>query len=181
MVDLTDELFDHWRNFRAGLLSRPALKSAIANLRVRVENALQRGTHSSQSPTASRCGSELTHPGALWVFAAHEGVEPTKNAATPRGYPSIRPPLILRRLTYGTQSATGSRFVETLPTINETCRQQGRNVIDFLIQAIEQARFGQPTHIPAHRPVNGYASFATGNDLSGSSLRSGWQNSPTEP
>ena len=34
----------------------------------------------------------------------------------------------LRKLSFGTQSAAGSRFVETMLTVIETCRQQGRNV-----------------------------------------------------
>ena len=59
--------------------------------------------------------------------------------------------MILRRLTYGTQSAAGSRFVETLHTILETCRQQGRNVFEFITDAITKARRQEPlpTLIPA--------------------------------
>ena len=38
--------------------------------------------------------------------------------------------------SFGTQSAKGSRFVETLLTVIETCRQQSRNVFQFLTTAI---------------------------------------------
>jgi len=40
--------------------------------------------------------------------------------------------VIWRKLSHGTQSAAGRRFVETLLIIVETCRQQGRHLIDFL-------------------------------------------------
>ena len=45
--------------------------------------------------------------------------------------------MIWRKLSFGTQSAKGSRFVETLLTVIETCRQQSRNVFQFLTTAIE--------------------------------------------
>jgi transposase len=41
---------------------------------------------------------------------------------------------------HGTQSAQGSRFVETILTVVETCRQQSRNVLAFIGGAV-QAHF----------------------------------------
>jgi len=52
---------------------------------------------------------------------------------------------IWRKLSFGTQSASGSRFVETMLTVIETCRQQRRNVFAFLTTAIEAHLAGQPT------------------------------------
>jgi hypothetical protein len=45
-------------------------------------------------------------------------------------------------LLRGTQS--GSRFVETMLTVIETCRQQGRNVFSFLTAAVEAHLAHQP-------------------------------------
>jgi len=45
--------------------------------------------------------------------------------------------VIWRKLSFGTQSANGSRFVETLLTTIETCRQQHRSVFEFVTQTIE--------------------------------------------
>jgi transposase len=53
-----------------------------------------------------------------------EGGEPTNNA----GERSLRHAVIWRKLSFGTQSAGGSRFVEMMLTVIETCRQQHRNV-----------------------------------------------------
>ncbi len=41
-----------------------------------------------------------------------------------------------RKLSFGTQSAGGSRFVETMLTVIETCRQQRRNAFEYLTAAI---------------------------------------------
>ena len=140
LVDLTDELFSQWHLFRGGTISRSELQARVADLRIRVEDALHRGVATDNKLTAGRCRSLLGRPEALWVFASEEGVEPTNNAAER----AIRPLVILRRLTYGTQSPAGSRFVETVQTIVETCRQQSRNVIEYITDAIQKARLGQP-------------------------------------
>ena len=42
-----------------------------------------------------------------------------------------------RKLSFGTQSADGSQFVETMLMLVETCRQQGRNVFAFLSHAVQ--------------------------------------------
>jgi len=52
--------------------------------------------------------------------------------------------VIWRKLSFGTQSASGSRFVETMLTVIETCRQQGRNVFPFLTAAVEAHLAHQP-------------------------------------
>jgi hypothetical protein len=57
-----------------------------------------------------------------------------------------------RKTSYGTDSASGSRFVERILTVVATCRQQGRNVLAFLTDAIHAARTGAtpPSLIPVH-------------------------------
>jgi transposase len=45
--------------------------------------------------------------------------------------------VIWRKLSFGTQSAAGSRFIETMLTIVETCRQQSRNAFAFITSAVK--------------------------------------------
>ena len=71
----------------------------------------------------------------LWV-AETQGIEPTNNTAAR----VLRPAVIYRKLSFGTQSAAGSRFLERMLTTTETCRLQGRCVYDYLIQVM-QARY----------------------------------------
>ena len=77
---------------------------------------------------------------ALWTFLDHEDVEPTNNASER----ALRHAVIWRKLSFGTQSASGSRFVETPLSVIETCRQQNRNVFAFVTEAIESHFNGRP-------------------------------------
>lgn len=68
---------------------------------------------------------------ALWTFVSTEGVEPTTNPAER----ALRPAVIWRRVSFGTQSERGSRFVERILTVCATLKQQNRNVLDYLTAA----------------------------------------------
>lgn len=76
---------------------------------------------------------------ALWTFVHNEKVEPTNN----RAERAVRPAVIKRKISFGTQSASGSRFIERILTVCETLRRQKRNVIDFLIGSLTAWRTGQ--------------------------------------
>jgi len=72
---------------------------------------------------------------ALFTFVREPGVEPTNNVSERR----IRRAVIARKLSFGTESSEGSRFVERMLTVTTTLNQQNRNVLDYLISA-HQAR-----------------------------------------
>jgi transposase len=86
------------------------------------------------------CTDLYEHRDRLWVFAEVDGVEPTNNAAER----ALRHAVIWRKLSFGTQSAGGSRFVERLLTVIETCRQQDRDVFAWLVQAVQAHLTGRP-------------------------------------
>lgn len=77
----------------------------------------------------------------MWTFASTAEVEPTNNAAER----AVRHAVCWRRTSFGTDSEAGSRFVERVLTVVASCRQQGRNVLEFLIDAIQAAKIGNPT------------------------------------
>jgi len=56
------------------------------------------------------------------------GVEQTNKASNR----SLRHAVIWRKLSFGTQSANGSRFVETMLTVIETFRQQSRDILAYV-------------------------------------------------
>ena len=72
------------------------------------------------------------HREHLWTFVEVDGVEPTNNAAER----ALRHAVIWRKLSFGTQSAAGSRFVERMLTVVETGRRQKRNVFEWLTEAL---------------------------------------------
>lgn len=135
----TREVFRHWSRCRDGTLTRAGLKRALAIPRQQVEALLLRGVFSGHSRLVGRCRELHGHRDWLWTFLDHDGVEPTNNASER----SWQHAVIWRKLSFGTQSASGSRFVETTLTVLETCRQQSRHAFDFLTAAVQAHFNGQ--------------------------------------
>jgi len=133
-------LFEHWADYRAGKISRAAFVRRMGPVRRKVECLLLRGSQSGNPDVRGTCRELYEHRQWLWMFLRHEGVEPTNNA----GERWLRHAVIWRKLSFGTQSASGSRFVETMLTVIETCRQQRRNVFAFLTHAVEAHLAHQP-------------------------------------
>jgi transposase len=142
----TRELFKHWANYRDGTISRAALQRRMGPVRRTVERLLLRGIASGNRALVGTCRELYEHRSWLWAFVRHEGVEPTNNASER----ALRHAVIWRKLSFGTQSARGSRFVETMLTTIETCRQQRRNVFQFVTAAVEAHLAGRP--IPSLLP-----------------------------
>jgi hypothetical protein len=63
---------------------------------------------------------------------------------------AIRPGVLWRKGSFGTQSPDGSRFVETMMTVVATLKQQHRNVLDYVLEACEAALCSQqaPSLLP---------------------------------
>ena len=134
----TKELFALWRKVRDGTLSRRAFRRRMRPIRQRVESVLLRGYYNAR--VRGFCTELWEYRERLWVFVEVEGVEPTNNPAER----SLRHAVIWRKLSFGTQSASGSRFVERMLTVIETCRQQGRDTFAWLVEAIRSRFAGQP-------------------------------------
>ena len=102
------------------------------------------GAHAA---TAGTCRDLLKREAALWTFVDLEGVQPTNNL----GEQKIRPGVLWRNSSFGTQSKAGSRFVERILTVATTLKQQKRNLLDYLTQACEAANYGRtgPSILPA--------------------------------
>jgi len=141
------QMFTWWHRVREGTLTRSTFRSYMTPLRREVERLLVAGSRSGVPKTAGTCHDILKRREALWTFVQVEGVEPTNNAAER----SIRPGVLWRKGSFGTQSAEGSRFVESMMTVVTTLQQQQRNVLEFLTAACEAALRGEaaPSLLPA--------------------------------
>jgi transposase len=143
-----DILFDQWPRVRDGALTRRGFRRSCGRwLRAEVRSLLTSGAASACAKTAGTCREILAVEASLWTFARVAGVEPTNNAAER----AVRHAVCWRKTSYGTDSEAGSRFVERVLTVVATCRQQGRNVLGFLVEAVQAARTGAapPSLIPA--------------------------------
>lgn len=140
LLECTHQLFHYWHRVRDDTITRRGFESLITRLRRDVERLLAEGSCCADSATAATCSELLAYSNNLWMFHYCKNVEPTNNAAER----SLRHAVIWRHLSFGTQSAHGSRFVERLLTMLETCRQQKRCPFQFLCKAIKAHQSGLP-------------------------------------
>ena len=133
-------MFQHWWDYRAGKISWDTFRGHMAPVRAEIDNLLLRGVFSGNDRLMGMCEELYNHREWLWTFVDVEGVEPTNNTAER----ALRHAVIWRKLSFGTQSARGSRFVERMLTTIETCRLQKRNVFQYLTVAIAAHLAQQP-------------------------------------
>lgn len=134
-------LFNLWHRVRDGTLKRSSLQTYVIVIRRRVRKLLERGELCLHDKTAGTCRELLEVEQAMWTFARIEGVEPTNN----HGERAIRPGVILRKLTFGTHSAEGSRFVERMLSVVQTLNQQKRNALAFATECVRAHMAGETT------------------------------------
>jgi transposase len=134
----TRELFALWQRVRDGTLPFADFQAQVQPIRRRIDALLLRGYFNAL--TFGFCQELVEHRENLWTFVDVERIEPTNNAAER----ALRHAVIWRKLSFGTQSAAGSRFVERLLTVIETCRRQGRDAFAWLSGAVRAHFNNQP-------------------------------------
>jgi transposase len=142
LLEEKDRMFAWWHRVRDGTLRRSTFRGYMRVLIRRVDALLDEAIAPTMGPARSRKVlvrlSNLRE--GLFTFVRAPGVEPTNNAAER----AVRPAVLWRRMSQGTKSAAGSRFVERILTVHATCKQQGRSVVDFVEAACRAKRAGAP-------------------------------------
>ena len=126
-----DEVFLYWGYFQNGLLTRGELQTHMeAFVMSPVKALLLLGSQGQgcASKTRGTCSHLLSRFDCLWTYLYHEGVEPTNNLAER----DLRPSVIQRKLSYGTQSDAGSAFIERILTVAVTFKKQSKNLFEYL-------------------------------------------------
>jgi transposase len=114
------------------------MASVQAELRTIVERAARKSKRTRHHGRFAR--NLLKIWPALWTFVTVEGVEPTNNAAER----SLRGPVIHRRLSHGTRTEAGERFLARALSASVTCRLQGRSLFAHLAELLTAPARGQP-------------------------------------
>jgi transposase len=135
-----ERLFALWHRFRAGEYDRPEWQRRLIPLQARLGRLLRRGQETPDRKAAALCRELRKWWPALWTFARVDGVEPTNNGAER----ALRPAVLWRKGSFGSDREAGSRFAERLLTMVASCRQQGRPLLAFLVAAGEAAVRGSP-------------------------------------
>jgi transposase len=134
------DLFTWWYRVRDGTLKRSTFRQYMGIVKSMVPDQLQAGTACGCAKTAGTCRELLAVEPALWTFVRVEGNEPINNAAER----ALRHAVLWRKVSHGTDSEIGRRFVENIHTVVATCRQQGRNVLECLTGCCRATLEGTP-------------------------------------
>lgn len=126
-------MFDTWWRYKLGKIPWDEFQREMIPIRESINSLVLRGMFSGNARLVGMCRELFNHREWLWTFVDVQGIEPTNNAAER----ALRPAVIYRKLSFGTQSASGSRFIERMLTVSETCRLQSRSIFAYLTTAVE--------------------------------------------
>lgn len=156
LLERQRRIFRWWHRVRDGTLSREQFQIAVNALRqgfkAELESAaalpISRNEKSPLAKTVRTCREILKLEQSLWTFVFTPDIEPTNNAAEQ----ALRPAVIWRRTSFGSQSASGSQFVACLMSVVASLKAQGRDIWDFLTLVCRSARFDLP--LPSLLPLS---------------------------
>jgi transposase len=128
-----EKIFNFWKTeYELDSISKQQ-KKRLKYLKNAMIKWLRKGSRCEHKKTKRTCENILSCAGSLWHFFNIADVSPTNNHAERQ----LRPLVIQKKLTFGTQSNRGSRFVERIFTVITTCKQQGRDCLSFIIASVQ--------------------------------------------
>ncbi len=140
------KIFKLHHRFLNAEMNREQLRSRMSRHQRALKQQLERGRDAKRR--IGKCGQHLQgmcrdllgHWEALWTFVDIPDVSPTNNIAER----ALRKAVLWRKGSFGTQSARGSRFVERILTVVQTCAQQRKHVAHYLYEAVTAFRLNNP-------------------------------------
>ncbi len=132
ILDYIKRMFRLWHRHKQEEMSRKTFQSAMKPIRQNIERLLIEGMVCGHEKTENTCAFLLKDKNSLWTFVEIEGIEPTNNFAEQL----IRPYVLWRKNSFGTQSERGNLFVERMMTTTTTCKLQKRNRYDYITAAV---------------------------------------------
>jgi len=150
LLQQQEKLFEFWHRVRDGTVGRDDFVELVKDIRHQISSLLQQAadykiTSKEKTPfakTVPTCRQLLKVETAMWLFLTMEDVEPTNNAAET----AIRPAVIWRRTSFGSQTLAGNTFVARMLTVVTTVKSQQRHIWEFITAAVGNAREGKSAH-----------------------------------
>ena len=133
-------MFRSWHRIRDGTLTRATFQRRMKKMERSVGRLLRKAAVCGDAKTEGMAKDILKHEPALFTFVLATGVEPTNNVAER----ALRGAVIWRKISFGTDSQNGSRFVERILSVIATLKQQRRHVLGYLTAACEASLHRQP-------------------------------------
>jgi transposase len=143
LCDELNSIFELWRQFKTQTRLRQALQEKAQVRLENIRNVLVVASSAAgiASKTSALCSDLLQRFPSLWTFLYEDDVEPTNNLAEQ----GLRPAVIWRKISGGSQSEWGITYAERLLTIVYTLRQRSKNLFEFLVESFR-------AHIQRARP-----------------------------
>jgi len=147
LLDRAKLMSRRWHRIRDGTLTRRTFQRRMKKVERSVGRLLRKAAVCGNAKTEGMAKAILKHEPALFTFVLATGVEPTNNAAER----ALRGAVIWRKISFGTDSEHGSRFVERILTVVATLKHQRRHVLAYLTDACEAAlhRRRAPSLLPS--------------------------------
>lgn len=133
-------MFRCWHRIRDGTLARATFLRRMKKVERKVGRLLRKAAVCDNAKTVGMAKEILKHGPALFNFVLATGVEPTNNIAER----ALRGAVIWRKISFGTDSENGSRFVERILTVVATLKQQRRHALTYLTVACEASLHRRP-------------------------------------
>jgi transposase len=142
LLQCKSQVFDLWHHFKDGHMTRDELIKKIEEgpkEDIRVLFKAGACHEDCRNKTKSTCIDYLNRFDMLWVFIYKENLEPTNNLAER----CLRHGVIWRKLSYGSQSEEGERFVERVMSVAMTLKQRAQNSFDYFTNCFRAFIFGE--------------------------------------
>ena len=81
LLDCSALVFEYWRGYQEGALTRDEFATWIAPVKRHFERTLESAAKADIDRLSGSCADMLAHREALWTFVIHDDVEPTNNHA----------------------------------------------------------------------------------------------------
>jgi transposase len=142
LLAMSGQMLGWWKRVRDGTLTKVRFAGRLhaqRTFRMRFRAVLERGSACGCAKTAGTCRELLRGEVSMFLFAFVDGVEPTNNAAER----ALRHGVLWRKVSHGPKSVMGSEYLANMWSVVETCRQQGRDVWNFLTGCVSAAAQGR--------------------------------------
>jgi transposase len=138
-LEVCKAVFGTWRDFRQKKITRRQLQERIEPWRKKMRQTLEHGAALGIAKTSGLCKGLLKREEAMWNWTKVPGLEPTNNLAERM----LRPAVIWRKKSFGSDSRGGSVFVERMLSVIQTVKLRKQNLLDYLTQALTAHRAGE--------------------------------------
>lgn len=132
MLSTFYKIYSYWNKFQANRIDREYLIKSTKILRKNFKVVLIKAKACGHKATENTCKNIYKLLDSLWQFIFIDNIEPTNNIAERQ----IREYVIKRKLSHGSRSERGTRFLERIYSVVHTCKQKNIKTLEFIEKCV---------------------------------------------